>query len=69
VKLALAAIATAGAIRVRGVSSATNQMKADAPISSQLSSEVTKLEYLIVFSVVAMMTSFVWIIARCLRHA
>ena len=28
-----------------------------------------KMEYLIVFSVVAIMTSFVWIIARCLRHA
>jgi len=26
------------------------------------------MEYLIVFSVVAMMTAYVWIIGRCLRH-
>jgi len=26
------------------------------------------MEYLIVFSVAAMMTTYVWIIARCLHH-
>jgi hypothetical protein len=26
------------------------------------------MEYLIVFSVAAMMIAYVWIIARCLRH-
>ena len=27
------------------------------------------MEYLIVFSVMAMMTAYVWILARCLQHA
>jgi hypothetical protein len=31
--------------------------------------EVNKMEYLIVFTIVAMMTGYVCIIARCLRYA
>ena len=27
------------------------------------------MEYLIVFSVIAMMTAYLWILARCLQHA
>lgn len=38
-----------------------------APVVSS-PSEVNKMEYLIAFDVVGMMTLYVLIIARCLRH-
>jgi hypothetical protein len=69
VKLAPAAIAIAGDILVRGVSTRKNQTKADAPIFSPVKQRGKYLEYLIVFTVAAMMIGYVWMIARCLRNA
>ena len=59
-KLAQAAIAIAGAILAQGASIAT--FHPEATISSQM-------EYLIVFSVAAMMIGYVCIIDRYLRNA
>ena len=40
----------------------------ELPISMPAKKWVKTCEYLIVFSVVAMMTAYVWILARCLQH-
>jgi hypothetical protein len=45
------------------------QPKAELPISTIEKEMRQHMEYLIVFSVLAVMTAYVWILARCLQHA
>ena len=59
---------TAGVIRALVVSSPTYKHALRLPIFHEQTNEVNKMEYLIAFSVVAMMALYVLIIARCLRE-
>ena len=69
VKRAQAAIAIAGAIRVRDVLSVTVDRKRTLRCHQPVKQRGNKMEYLIVFSVAAMMIAYVWVIALCLRNA
>ena len=59
---------TAGVIRALVVSSPSYKHALRLPIFHQQTNEVNKMEYLIAFSVVAIMALYVVIIARCLRE-
>ena len=63
-----AAIATGGGIRVQVVRSTRYKRNPSAAFHSPSTNKL-HMEYLIVFSVVGMMASFVGILARCLRGA
>jgi hypothetical protein len=64
-----AADVTGGAIHVRDALTSQSCNHALRPmIFLQETSEVKKMEYLIAFSVVAIMSLYVLIIARCLRE-
>ena len=59
---------TAGVIRALVVSSPSCKHALRLPIFHEQTHEVNKMEYLIAFSVVAMMALYTLIIARCLRE-
>ena len=59
---------TAGVIRALVVSSPSYKHALRLPIFHEQTNEVNKMEYVIAFSVVAIMGLYVLIIARCLRE-